>query len=396
MNQSQEIEYFHVMFSGDTLKQKLAQVNYTAAISQLVHTFNLHNTLEGKKAWIKVDQQALMHADLTLLSKDIFTFYFMKLRSVNEDLLLKIEELIDQGYEFVLENGVANSLMQKKGIQYLGKFSSIVFDGREGKSYNKIVSVLRTQNVKCTVKNVLTQASYEHYQAEGFTYFLGSYFKEVKVIKGREISASRLKLLDLLRMLKTDAEMDDIITAIKLSPSVSLQLLQYINSANSHTTRQVESIKDATTLLGRRKLTAWITMSLYASSDSQIPPALVDSSIARAHLMELLCDLLNVSPLKDQAFIVGFLSLADSVFKVYLQTILDRGSFSAEIHEALLDGKGDLAKLLRIAKVIESGNIKNLEIISKKINVPAVKFSELLADAYTYVIESKAVFGSES
>ncbi len=396
MNQSEEIEYYHVTFSGDTIKQKLAQVNYTAAISQLVHTFNLNNTLEGKKAWIKVDQQALMHADLTLLSQDVFIFYFMKLRNVDEDLLVKIEQLIDLGYEFVLESGVANSLMQTKGVQYLAKFSSVVFDGRDGKSYAKVVSVLNTQGVKSTIKNVLTQASYDIYQAEGFTYFMGSFFKEAKIIKGREISASRLKLLDLLRMLKTEAEMEDIITAIKLSPSVSLQLLQFINSANSHTTRTVESIKDATTLLGRRKLTSWVTMSLYASSESQIPPALVDSSIARAHLMELLCDLLNVSQLKDQAFIVGFLSLADTVFKVYLETILERGRFSQEVHEALVNGKGDLAKLLRIAKVIESGNIKNLEIISKKIKVPALKFSELLADAYTYVIESKAVFGSES
>ena len=151
-----DVVSYHIGFNGDSLKQKLAQVNYTTCISQLMHTFQLENSLEGKKAWIKIDSQSLLHTDLTLLSKDMFIFYLMKAHVLSDALFEKIEDLLAFGYEFVVESTLANEIMRKKGISYLSKFTSVMFDGRDGKSFRNIVAVLESNDAKCSIRNVKT------------------------------------------------------------------------------------------------------------------------------------------------------------------------------------------------------------------------------------------------
>lgn len=377
------------------MQHKLAHANYTASISKLLHSFDLTKSLEGKKGWIKIDGQSLISSDLRLLPKEFFIFYLMKVEELTAEVLDKIESLLDEGYHFVLDASLANTFLKRKGKAYLQNFDAIVFDGRKKTVFTEIVLSFSEFKIPCAVRNVFTEDVYQKYKQEGFTLFLGSYFQEPKPIKGHQISSSRLTLLELLSMIKSDIDLDDIVAAIKFSPDISLQLLQYINSANVNTTKYVESIKEAATLLGRQKLMGWVILSLYSAQDNEISQALVDTSMLRGHLMELLCELLNVPSLEDQAFLVGLLSVSDAIFKVYLHTILESGNFSTKVHEALLEGKGDLAKLLKIAKIIEEGNHNKLEAIAKKLKVPVEKFSEMLNQVYTYVRETKKSFGME-
>lgn len=393
LDRQEQTASYLLRFHGDTMKHKLAHVNYTASISKLLHSFDITKSLEGKNGWIKIDSQSLLKSDLTLLPKEFFVLYLMKIELLDDTVFNKIESLIEEGYRFVLDASLADSFIKVKGVDYLKQFQSIVFDGRKGSSFTEVVKVLTEKGISCTIRNIFSKSLYEKYKKEGFSLFLGSFFKEPKPIKGHQISASRLTLLELLSMIKSDLEMEDIVATIKLAPDISLQLLQYINSANVNTTKYIESIKEATTLLGRKKLMSWIVLSLYSAQDSEVSQALIDTSMMRAHLMELLCDLLRVPTLKDQAFLVGLLSVSDAIFRVYLHAILKSGHFSEKVQVALLEDKGDLAKLLKIAKIIEEGNHQKLEVISQKLKVPVEKFSEMLTEIYTYVRETKENFG---
>lgn len=390
-----EVSAYLLRFHGHSMQHKLAHVNYTASISKLLHSFDITKSLEGKKGWIKIDGQSLINSDLTLLPKEYFVLYLMKVEQHLDDVFDKIELLMDDGYHFVLDATLAQAFLKSKGKAYLQNFDTIVFDGRKNTVYTEIVASFSEFEIPCAIRNITTINDYAKYKKEGFSLFLGSYFKEPKPIKGHQISSSRLTLLELLAMIKSDIELDDIVAAIKFAPDISLQLLQYINSANVNTTKYVESIKEAATLLGRKKLMAWVVLSLYSAQDNEISQVLIDTSMLRGHLMELLCDLLSVPTLQDQAFLVGLLSVSDAIFKVYLHSILESGNFSEKVREALLEDKGDLAKLLKIAKIIEEGNHKKMEVIAGKLKVPVDKFSEMLDQVYTYVRETKLSFGME-
>jgi len=396
LNEEGEVSSYLLRFNGNSMQHKLAHVNYTVSISKLLHSFDITKSLEGKKGWIKIDSQSLLKSDLTLLPKESFVLYLMKVDQVDNDIFEKIKTLKEEGYNFVLDASLVSRFSKEKGLECLLRFDAVVFDGRKNASYVDMVELLNENNITCAIRNVSTKVSYYKYQKEGFKLFLGRYFQEPEPIKGHQITSSRLALLELLAMIKSDVEMEDIVAAIKFSPDISLQLLQYINSANIKTTKYVESIKDAATLLGRKKLMAWIVLSLYSAQDMEISQALTDTSMMRAHLMELLCDLLNVSSLQDQAFLVGLLSVSDAIFKVYLHVILKSGNFSDKVHEALLHNKGDLAKLLKIAKIIEEGDAKKLSVVSEKLKVPVERFSDMLNQIYKYVRETKQSFGMEA
>ena len=388
-----EVNSYLLRFTGGSLTNKLGHLNYTASISKLLHSFQIVNTLDGQQAWVQIDCKTLIEADVTLLPKESFTLYLMKVERPLSKVFVEIEVLMDKGYRFVIDASLASKFLKEKNIIYLKFFDAIIFDGRKATSYAAIVAKFQKNNITCAIRNILSKDLYTQYEKEGFSLFLGAYFKEAKPIKGHQISSSKRVLLEILTMLKSDAEIEDIISAIKVSPDVSLQLLRYINSASVQTTKQIESIKETTMLLGRQKLMSWIVLSLFTAKDEKISQALIDTAMMRAHLMELLCELLKLPALKDQAFLVGLLSVSDAIFKVYLHVIIDSGNFSKKVSNALLEDKGDLAKLLKIAKIIEEGNQKKFEAVSLKLNVSVEEFSLMLNKIYLYVKEMRESLG---
>ncbi len=385
---------YALRFQSKSLKHKLMATNYVASLSQLIHSFDIKKSLEGYKGWVRVDTQALKDADLTLLPKEYLTFELVSRKPMTEFCFDKIEQLKSDGYEFVVDHTVASDVIKQRGFEYLNNFKAVMFEGRKGDSYSNTVKAFRSRGVDCAVRNVMTFSNYLKYKTEGFNLFMGSYFKEAQPIKGHKLSSAKLTLLQILGLLRSDVEMPKIVEAIKFSPDISLQLLQFINSAHIQTTTAVESIEKCVSLLGRDKLTSWVIFSLYSAQSDGIPQALIDVSLTRAHTMELICELLKLDRYKDQAFLVGLLSVSDTIFKVYLHVVIRSGSFSQVVQDALLDDVGDLAKVLRIAKILEEGNYKKMEIISSKLKVPVEKFSEQLEKIYAYVYDAKKSFGT--
>ena len=138
---------------------------------------------------------------------------------------------------------------------------------------------------------------------------------------------------------------------------------------------------------------SWFVLSLFSANDEKISQTLIDTSMMRAHLMELLCQLLKLPALTDQAYLVGLLSVSDAIFKVYLHVIINSGNFSKKVSDALLEDKGDLAKLLKIAKIIEEGQQNKLEAVALKLKVSTEEFSVMLNKIYLYVKETKESLG---
>lgn len=392
INLADETVAFFLRFHTQSNQEKLSQVNYIASISKVLHSFDIKRTFGTTKAWVSIDSQSLGNADLTLLPKESFIFYIIRMNKIDEAFYNNIDTLRELGFEFAVESDVASKIQEDRGDGYLNNFYCIVFDGKKSESFKTIVDLYNNLGIVCAIKNVKTKYIYNIYKSQGFNYFLGSYFKEAEPIKGHQLSASKLKFLELLAMLKSNTKTEDIVAAIKFSPDISMQLLKFINSANIKTTNYVESIFDAFNLMGRNKITSWVVLSLYSASETSVPQELMDTSMMRAHLMELLCDILDVPSLKDQAYLVGILSTSDAIFKVFIHTIIEEGNFSDAVSDALLKKSGDLSKILIIAKVIEEGEPKKLEIIAQKLNVRIEDFKEILEETYIFLNNTKKLF----
>ncbi len=370
---------------------KDAAAGYSTAISELMHSFHMDATLDGKKGILKVDDQTIIKTDLGILPSQHLIFELAETTHFSVKVSKVIEELMDKGYEFTLSHKLVDEVILKRGEEFLARFTMLVFNVRklDFDVLYKHERLIKKIGIKLMATKVETKQGFEMCKRLGFTYFMGFFFEKAEILKGKKLTADKITLVQILTKLQNDEDLDEVIQMIRYAPDVSMMLLKFINSANFSTKKEVETIAQAVSLLGRKNLISWITLTLFSATKGESNQTLIDTSLMRARMMELLCGLLKRKEYESQAHMVGLLSLADAIFKIPMRDIIEQGSFSDAVKNALLQGEGELGKMLKIALVIEHGNYKKIELISRKLGIPIEELSLMLNEVFSYVLNVK-------
>jgi len=370
---------------------KDAAAGYSVAISELMHSFNIEETLGKRKGVLKIDDQTIIKTDLTVLPSEHLVFELTETTHFSMKVSKVIEALMDKGYEFSLSHKLIDDVLLKRDEEFLARFSMIVFNVRklDFDMLHKHERFIKNNNMVLMASKVETQEGFEMCKRLGFTLFLGYFFEQAEILKGKKISANRISLISILSTLQSSSDLDEVIKMIGYEPEISLALLKYMKSAHLSTEKEIDNVQQAVNLLGHKKLTSWITLLLFTSSDGSSNETLVDTSLMRARMMELLCGVLERQEYSKQAYLVGLLSLADAIFKVPMRDIVDSVDFSPALKKALVSGDGELGKILKLAMIVEHGNYKKVELLSRKLGVPIDELSLMFNTAFNYVLEVK-------
>ena len=96
---------------------------------------------------------------------------------------------------------------------------------------------------------------------------------------------------------------------------------------------------------------------------------LVQAAAVRGRLMEEIADSLGLSKVRDRAFLVGILSLADALFSQSLLGILDILNLDTTLHEALLHRRGHLGALLNLVEASERGDSPTFSVVARELGL---------------------------
>ena len=113
----------------------------------------------------------------------------------------------------------------------------------------------------------------------------------------------------------------------------------------------INSFAQAIKLLGRRQLTRWLQLLLYArQQEDGIGNALLPLAAVRAAQMEMLCKIKGGDrDQQDIAFMVGVFSLLDVLLGMPMAEIVGALKLSPEVDGALLQRSGELGRMLVLA-----------------------------------------------
>src|SRR6185437_12983275 len=163
-------------------------------------------------------------------------------------------------------------------------------------------------------EKVETREDYERAMNIGCDLFQGFYFTRPQLVRGNASPVNSTALLSVLDLVLHDANMDDIERALKVAPSLTVQLLRLANSSTRWRTQlsEIVSIRQALALVGLKQLARWCCFMLYsANSESKVDP-LAQMVLHRADFMERLAQ--RVAPederLQQEAYLSALLSLA--------------------------------------------------------------------------------------
>jgi EAL and modified HD-GYP domain-containing signal transduction protein len=207
-------------------------------------------------------------------------------------------------------------------------------------------------------EKVETSEQFDHAMQAGYDLFQGYHFSKPEILKRSARPASATSALALLAALRTpDVTVDEIEELVGSDPSLAFRILHAVNSSAFGLNRRVESIRHAVVLIGMshiRDLAILLTLSAAEGGSAE----LVTMGAVRAHLAGALASGDDVS---GPAFTAGLLSVTPALYKTPMEVLLEDLPVTDEIRNALLEGTGEIGRLLDIAVACEQLDVGHLE-----------------------------------
>lgn len=309
------------------------------------------------KGYINVNAEMLYSDLIELLPKRQIVIELLETVNVTADVVQRCRDLRARGFMLALDDFVFDdTYVPLLEIVDVVKLDLLQHGPAE---LEGAVRMLSRWPVKLLAEKVETEAQATSAVALGFDLFQGYYFASPSVLRTPRHNTASVPVMKLLELTLRDADVRELEDVFKHSPELTYRLLRLVNSAACGAQRTISSVTQAVVLLGLGPLQRWLQLLLFTSDPgAEYPSPLMQLAATRARLMENLAALERPGDrsLQDKAFMTGLLSLLDVLLGLPREEIIAQLGLAQEIADALLDGEGVLARLLKVARKVEEDN----------------------------------------
>lgn len=362
-NQKGELFAYELLFRDHQFGIKQFPTNLQATSHVLLNTLTNISTSEllGENgiAFINLDCHALTSGIVDLLDKNKFVLEILETTDLNEKVVTKIKQYHKRGFQIAIDDFDCSIEMIKKFTPILKYVHYLKMDVMAAQEENlkNVMGKIKQLGIKVLAEKVETEGEYKHYVKMGFDLFQGYYLHKPEVVEiNRYKDATKLVLLNLIKLIREDGHTIEIESFIKQRAELSYKLIKFINNEVKFETR-VESITQIITLLGRDKLLRWLLVYLYSElSNNPISEAIMVIAKKRAERMEE-----DARPTKkDKAYIAGMFSMLDSLFESDIKTVMRGIKIDKDITDLVIEKKGKLLGSFQKAVHFEREYLKQL------------------------------------
>jgi EAL and modified HD-GYP domain-containing signal transduction protein len=200
----------------------------------------------------------------------------------------------------------------------------------------------------------------------------------------KELTPAQAHIVRVLNLVRNNADISQIESALKQDVALSYRLLRYLNSAGFGLSCEVQSFRHAVTILGYDKLNKWLSLLLVSSSKDPMAPAMMHAALSRARLMELLGQGMISKSELDNLFIAGAFSLLDTMLGVPLERAIEPMHLPEQISEALLMQAGPYAPFYELARALEDRDAKHVSELSASLGLTQTQVNAALLQAIAF------------
>lgn len=220
-----------------------------------------------------------------------------------------------------------------------------------------LVKFARTHTTaQIVAEKVETQAQFEHMHELGVKLFQGFWFATPDLVHTRTVRPSQAIILQLINLVRNQSSTAEIEDLLKKDPTLSFNLLRFINSSGFGLSCEITSFRHAVMILGLKKLFRWAALLMTTSRTGGSAPAVGQTAVVRGRLMELLASELLPAEEADNAFVVGVFSLLDTILGIPMDQALNSIALPQPVVDALLHRTGVYAPFLDLVLACESGD----------------------------------------
>ncbi|MGD9716045.1 MAG: EAL and HDOD domain-containing protein [Sulfuricurvum sp.] len=310
-------------------------------------------------AFINVDEQMLTSGVVDVLDKKRFVLELLETIELNDKVIDRIKAYHRKGYTIAIDDFDCSVGMIKKFAPLMKYVHIIKIDviAAETPNIETVMAKLRSSGIQFLAEKIETKEEHDKCRQIRFDYFQGYHLHKPEVIEVdgyKEVT--HLIILQLIRLIKDDAETNQIEMFIKQRADLSYKLIKFLNNQESFST-PVESITQVITLLGRDKLLRWLLVYLYAEiSTNPASQTILQFALNRAERME---DDAHHRD-KEKAYLAGMFSLLGAVFDTNIKELMNHVKMDSEITRLVVEKKGKFAHSLLKAEKEERDYLRKI------------------------------------
>jgi len=327
----------------------------SAVIARTFSTFGFENLTAGKVAFINFPRELIIDRTAEALPQDRVAIEILEDITPDEPLLDAIRHLRDRGYTVALDDFVLRG-PEYQALLELADIVKVDWKSSSPEQREAIARGVGEQGPQLLAEKVETEAEFQAAVALGYRYFQGYFFARPEMVSAREVPGFKLNYLRLLKQIQTPSlDYDEIESIIKSEGALVHWVLKRVNSPAFGFRSRINSIRQALVAMGDRELRRWVSVFCIAGMGEDRPRELLVHSFVRACFCEEVARGSSASKLATEAFLVGMLSMLDTVLGRPLAGIVDELPLVPETRGALLEGFGSLGRVLSCVMAYEQG-----------------------------------------
>jgi len=360
LNRDEEVVSYELLFRSIDSRGSAAIIDASQASANVIlntlSEFGLEQVLGRHKGFINVEFELLMSDSIEILPRERVVLELLESMSVTPDLVKRCQELKERGFSLALDDHQFDTAYEDLyGIVEIVKIDLIQ---SPVENLAKMIELFRPYPVRLLAEKVETRDSYLKCRDLGFDLFQGYYFARPSIIEKKRIEGDASILLKLMRLLSEDADLTEIEQSFCKSPGLTYKLLLLVNSVSIGIRDKIQTIRHAVTILGRRRIKQWVQLALFAADDNRgMTNPLVEMAAVRASFMEQLAwrhpQLKDNRDAPDQAFMVGILSILETIYDISIDEVVAVLNLSTEVKAALISREGPFGRILALAELME-------------------------------------------
>ncbi|CAM3969881.1 biofilm formation regulator HmsP [Vibrio aerogenes CECT 7868] len=316
----------------------------------------------GARCFINFPYKSLIRRLPFALPKDAIVIEILETCQPSDELFAVIKELHRQGYMLALDDfSYAPDWERFLPYIHIVKLDVMALGIQVA---CEIVRERLNDGCKCRflAERVETEQEFRLAKEAGFLLFQGYFFKKPELIKKRYFGPRQVTAMSLFHeVCRPEINYDRVEQIIATDVTLSYKLLHFVNLLSDRISDGISSFRQALIYLGQDKLKSFVSLTAASYIAVNKPKELYRLSLQRAQF----CQLMSAHPMfreyREQAFLVGLLSVLDAILDTSIETLLEQLPLQSSVKRALSGREGILGNLLLLQECFETGDWGGLE-----------------------------------
>lgn len=338
--------------AAETFPQSVDHMAATAQVIIAGSEFGVSGLVGQGLAFINIPERFIVEPDLLGLAPDQSVLEILETVEPGEHVIKGLKALKDQGYRLALDDFVYHSRFEP--LLDLVDLVKLDIQQIDRTNWATEIQRLRGRGIEVLAEKVESEEEYTALHALGCDYFQGFFFARPNLVASKRISGDRLALLSLLSEINdADTTPERIGELVSRDVSLSLRVLNAVNSAAHGLIEPIDSVRDAAVYLGRDLIQRWVSLYLLFNVEDQ-SEELIRVALIRARFCETLV-MEFCAEQSGSAFTTGLLSVIDAMMNQPMDVLLEHMVVSQTMRAALVHHEGTRGDALRLAMELERG-----------------------------------------